>query len=290
MFKKILLSLFAILGLTLSLGSQGAFESRGNFFSGEDKQVTLSYVQWDSEIASTYVLAAILEEAGYQVQLTPVDVAINFSAIANGEADATVSVWLPNTHGEYLKRYGDQMVDLGHNLEGATIGLTVPAYMDVDSISDLKDQAGKKITAIEPGAGVVVAAQEAQGTYSNLSDWEVVTASTGAMTTALGQAIDKEEDIVVTGWTPHWMFAQYDLKYLEDSEGVFGEGEYIATYARQGLEEDSPGAFKIIDAFRWQVEDMESVMLDISQGGSPEEAAQTWVQANRDRVDDWIQE
>ena len=36
------------------------------------------------------------------------------------------------------------------------------------------------------------------------------------MTVALGQAIKSMNHIVITGWTPHWMFAKYDLKYLED--------------------------------------------------------------------------
>ena len=47
-------------------------------------------------------------------------------------------------------------------------------YMAVDSIADLSDEAGKKkktITGIEPGAGVVAAAENTVATYDNLSDW-----------------------------------------------------------------------------------------------------------------------
>lgn len=61
--------------------------------------------------------------------------------------------------------------------------------MDVDSIEDLSDQAGKKITGIEPGAGVVAAAEKTKEAYPNLKDWSVETSSSGAMTVALGQAI-----------------------------------------------------------------------------------------------------
>ena len=52
------------------------------------------------------------------------------------------------------------MVDLGANLKGAKVGLVVPSYMKVDAISDLSDEAGKKITGIEPGAGVVAGAKK----------------------------------------------------------------------------------------------------------------------------------
>lgn len=68
-----------------------------------------------------------------------------------------------------------------------------------------------------------------------MKDWSVETSSSGAMTVALGQAIKNNEDIVITGWSPHWMFAKYDLKYLADPKGTMGGEEAIHTMARQGL-------------------------------------------------------
>ncbi|WP_315898429.1 glycine betaine ABC transporter substrate-binding protein [Planococcus sp. CPCC 101016] len=44
---------------------------------------------------------------------------------------------MPGTHATQLETYGDKLVDLGVNLEGAKIGFVVPAYMDIDSIEDL---------------------------------------------------------------------------------------------------------------------------------------------------------
>ena len=117
---------------------------------------------------------------------------------------------------------------------------------DVNSIEDLADHADKTITGIEPGAGVVAAAERAVEEYPNLEGWEVQTSSSGAMATALGQAYENEEEIVVTGWTPHWKFQKYELKYLEDPKGTFGEAESIHTMARQGLEEDLPEAYKVL--------------------------------------------
>src|SRR5699024_3765629 len=143
------------------------------------------------------------------------------------------------------------------------------------------------ITAIEPGAGVVQASEDAVEEYDNLDGWEVQTSSSGAMATALGEAIDKEEPIVVTGWSPHWKFAEYDLKYLEDPKGVFGEAEIISTMVREGLEEDLPNAYKLLDQFYWTPDDLEAVMLEISQGAEPAEAAAEWVEANEDKVAEW---
>lgn len=253
------------------------------------KNVNLAYVEWDTEIASTNVVAAVLEDLGYNVTMTPLDNAIMWESVASGETDGMVAGWLPNTHGAMYERYGDRMEDLGPNLEGAKVGLVVPTYMDVNSIEELSDEAGKTITGIEPGAGVVAAAENSLGVYDNLSDWNVQTSSSGAMTVALGQAIANQEEIVITGWSPHWMFAKYDLKYLEDPQNGMGEPESIHTMAREGLEEDMPEVYQILDSFNWTTEDMEEVMLEISNGVDPEIAARNWIEANPEKVMDWIE-
>ena len=251
----------------------------------DGKEIELAYVEWDTEIASTNVIGKVLEDLGYDVKLTPLDNAVMWEAVANGEADAMVAAWLPGTHASQFEEYGEKMVDLGANLEGASIGLVVPAYMeDVNSIEDLAGHADKTITGIEPGAGVVAATEQAVIDYPNLEGWEVQTSSSGAMATALGQAYENEEEIVVTGWSPHWKFQKYDLKYLEDPKGTFGEAEEIHTMARQGLEEDLPEAYKVLDNFNWTPEEMEEIMVAVQDGEDPEDAAAAWVEENADRV------
>src|SRR5699024_3656757 len=126
-------------------------------------------------------------------------------------------------------------------------------------------------------AGVFQAAENAVEEY-NLDGWKVQSSSGGAMATALGEAIEKEEPIVVTGWSPHWKFEEYDLKYLEDPKGVFGEDETISTMVREGLEDDEPEAYKLLDQFEWDVSDLEAVMLKVHNGEEPEDAAASWVE------------
>ena len=253
------------------------------------RQVTLSSLQWDSEIASGNVVKEVLEDLGYDVKISYLDVAVMFSAVANGEADGSVAPWLPITQGAIFEQYKDSVVDLGPNLTGAQNGIAVPTYMDVDSIAELSDEAGQVITGIEPGAGITGLTEEAFEVYENLAGWTQKTSSTGAMTVELGQAIAKEEEIVFTGWTPHWMFERYDLKMLEDPENVMGAGETIVSLARIGLEEDMPEVYKVLDNFNWELEDMQSVMLEMSEGVAPEVAARNWIDANPDKVESWIE-
>lgn len=278
-----------VIGLLFTFGSEDSYKTTVGADSG-GQTVTLATVNWESEIASTNVLAQVLKEAGFNVQITTVDPAIMFSSVAEGQLDAMVGGWVPTTHQAYAEEYGDSMVDLGANLEGAISALTVPTYMeDINSITELTDENDSTITAIEPGAGVTNSAQNAVKEYDNLSDWEVSVSSTGAMIAELDQAINNEEDIVVVGWKPHWMFMDYDLKMLDDPENVFGGYEEIHSYAREGLKEDNPEAYKIIDNFYWEVEDMSSVMEELATDVEPEEAADNWIEANRETVDGWLE-
>ncbi|HES9219147.1 TPA: ABC transporter permease/substrate binding protein [Streptococcus pyogenes] len=250
--------------------------------------VNIAYVQWDSEVVSTHVIAEVLKNEGYHVTLTPLDNAVMWQTVANGNADFSTSAWLPVTHGQQYQKYKSKLDDLGPNLKGTKLGLAVPKYMtDVNSIEDLSKQADQKITGIEPGAGIMAAAKKTLEEYHNLSSWELVAASTGAMTTSLDQAIKKKDPIVVTAWSPHWMFAKYDLKYLKDPKETFGSTENINTIARKGLKKDLPNVYKIIDKFHWTQKDMEAVMLDINKGMSPEAAAKKWVEANKSKVSSW---
>lgn len=253
------------------------------------RDVTLSSVQWDSEIASTNVVKVVLEDLGYNVDISYLDVAVMFSSVANGEADGTVAPWLPVTHGEVYEKYANSVEDLGPNMIGAQNGITVPTYMDVDAITDLTNEAGQVITGIEPGAGITTLTENVLDVYPNMSDWSQKTSSTGAMTVELGQAIEKQEDIIITGWTPHWMFERYDLKMLEDPEKAMGEEETIVSLARKGLKEEMPEVYSVLDNFAWEIEDMQSVMLELSEGVDPEIAARNWVEANPEKVASWIE-
>ena len=276
------------LGVTLIAAGCGTAETESMEDTvGKGQEIELAYVEWDDAVATNHVVAQVLEDLGYDVTLTPLDNAIMWEAVSTGEADAMLSAWLPGTHAAQLEEYGDKMVDLGGSLEGAKIGLAVPAYMDVDSIADLTDQAGKSITGIEPGAGIVAAAENALTGYPNLSDWAIETSSSGAMTVTLGQAVENEEEIIITAWNPHWKFSAYDLKYLDDPNGIFGGEETVHTMVREGLETDMPEAYQVLDQFHWTIEDVEALMLQIYEGESAEDAAEAFVEANPDLVAEW---
>ena len=275
------LALLAGAGVAISSAAQ-AEEEKGT--------INLAYVEWSSEVASTNVIAAVLEQAGYEVDLTSLSAAAMFQALSTGDADAIVAAWLPTTHADYMERLGDSVEDPGPNLDGTKLGLVVPEYTDVDSIADLNDNADSfngEIIGIDPGAGLMGLTEEVVDTYD--LELDLRSGSGDTMTAALSSAISNEEDVVVTGWTPHWMFARFDLKYLDDPENVYGGAEQIHTAVREGLEGDMPEAYAILDAFEWTPEQMGEVMLMNQEDGSdPYENAKQWVEDNQDVVEQWL--
>ncbi|WP_438298093.1 glycine betaine ABC transporter substrate-binding protein [Sporosarcina sp. FA15] len=159
---------------------------------------------------------------------------------------------------------------------------------DGDSTKTVGESVDYKITGIDPGAGIMEATEKVLTEY-DLTDWDLTTGSSAAMTASLKKAYDKEQPIIVTGWTPHWKFAKYDLKYLEDPKGVYGGEEQIRTIGRIGLAEDLPEAHQILSKFNWTEEDMGEIMVAIQEGEKEDAAAQKWVEANEEKVAVWTE-
>lgn len=257
----------------------------------ETQEVKIGYVLWDGEIASTNVMKIVLEQAGYDVEITAVDAGALYLSIADGQFDFTTSAWLPQTQKNYWDEYGKDIDSVAINLEDCRIGLVVPEYVTIDSIEELnaeKEKFDGEIIGIDPGAGIMTVTENAIDEYA--LDYELIASSSAGMTAALNGAISDEEWVVVTLWTPHWTFARWDLKYLEDPKGIYGAADHVETLARMGLAEDEPELYAIIGRFNWTHDDIQSVMADMENGISEEEAARKWVDNNPEKVAEWLGE
>ncbi len=259
-------------------------------FCGKGK-VELAYVEWASEVAGTNVVKAILQEKmGYDVDITPVSASAMWQAVSVGDVDAIVAAWLPTAHGHYLRHVADKVVNLGPNLNGTKIGLVVPDYVQVDSIDELNVYAEKfdrRIIGIDPGAGVMSATEKAMSVY-RLDGFELVEGSGETMIAELKYRISKNQWAVATGWTPHWKFGKWRLRYLDDPKGIYGGAEHIATIVRKGLYMDMPDVYLFLDEFKWKPEDMQKVMVWNLEGADPYESAIRWIEENPHRVNEWI--
>ncbi len=274
-----------------------------------EKPVTIAYVQWSTEIASSNLVKAVIqEELDRPCVLKSMPAEEMWRSVAEGEADAMVSAWLPDTQAHYLKRFQDQVVNVGPNLKGTKTGLVVPnmtegrltagtgirnrPYITVDSIPELKKHGDKfngRIVGIDPGSGIMNTTRKAMQAY-NLERFRLVDGSEVSMVAELSKAIRHQQWIVVTGWLPHWIFARWELKFLEDPKNIYSDKGHISTIVRQGLKEERPEVYHFLDRFHWKPEEMGQLMLWIQEdeGLFPYEKALRWLRTHPDRVKEWL--
>lgn len=286
--------------LLLSLGSVAA---------AQQPALRLAYTDWSSSIASAYVVQGVIQEKLHRsCELVRLDVEEMWQALAEGRVDAMLSAWLPVTHADYWQTYSEQLVDLGPNLTGARIGLVVPdvsvgrqtgplgerarPYIKAKSIEDLPKYAKEfrhRIIGIEPGAGIMARTREAMKAYG-LEDFRLIDGSEVSMTAELSNAIRHQQWIVVTGWTPHWMFARWKLKFLEDPKNIFGGSESIHTLVRKGYAEDHPEIYALLDNFFWTPDQMGQFLVwnEFDHGMFPYEKALRWIDNNPQQVLGWL--
>jgi len=255
------------------------------------KEVSIGYVDgWSDSVATTYVAAEVIKQKlGYDVDLKPVATGIMWQGVATGKLDAMLSAWLPVTHGEYWSKNKDKVVDYGPNFKDAKIGLIVPEYVKAASIADLKtdDSFKHKIVGIDAGSGVMLKTDQAIKDYA-LDGYKLQASSGAAMTAELGRAYAKQQSIAVTGWVPHWMFAKWKLKFLEDPKGVYGAAETVNSIGSKELATKAPEVAEFLKNFHWQSKDeIGEVMLAIQEGAKPDAAAKDWVAKHPERVKEW---
>ena len=271
-------------------------QTNGDGIELGQKTLKVPYVAWARETVSTHLLAAILEEVGYTVELSQVEAGPMYASVANGSADFHTSAWLPATHASYWEKYEDDLVKVNQVLDKAPLALAVPSYVDIDSIEDLKDntELGEavnwKIIGINPGAGIMQNTEIALEEYG-LDNWELVSSSEAAMLTELRKAIANEEPIIVPLWKPHWIFGVEDIKMLEDPKEIYGgEGDQIYTVARVGLEEDAPAAYRVLQNYTETYELVEQLMpLVHDEGKDPKEVAEKFLEDNPELLEKWTE-
>ena len=258
--------------------------------SADSKTLSIGYVDgWSDSVATTHVAAEVIKQKlGYDVKLQAVATGIMWQGVATGKLDAMLSAWLPVTHGEYWTKNKDKVVDYGPNFKDAKIGLIVPEYVKAKSIEDLKTDTTfkNKIVGIDAGSGVMLKTDEAIKQYG--LDYKLQASSGAAMIAELTRAEDKQESIAVTGWVPHWIFAKWKLRFLDDPKGIYGAAETVNSIGSKGLEKKAPEVAAFLKKFQWASKDeIGEVMLAIQEGAKPDAAAKDWVAKHPERVAEW---
>lgn len=282
--RKLLVVLTFVAGVMVAGCGGGA--------SSEGKTLTIGNIGWDENIAVSNLTKVLLEEElGYEsVELQMADVGVLFEGVSNGDLDAFQDVWTP-IHDEFLNEMGDDVDRLPNWYEGTTkLGLAAPKYMDVTSIEQLNDTEAEEIIGIEPGAVVTERISEEVIPAYDLKQEQIESGTTG-MLAEVERRYEREDPLVFLAWSPHWMNQKYDITYLEDPKGAFGDADdaaELSTVTRSDLSEDDPVAYAFLESIRLDAEQLNSLELAINQEGDPIEGVKVWLEDNRDVVQPWV--
>lgn len=255
--------------------------------------ITIGYVNWTEAVAVTHLMQAVLENNfRYRVELKLVTPEQAFRGVASGDLDAFLDVWLPETHANYWKKYADQVVDLGSWYQGkATLGLAVPNYVKARSISDLKgqqDRFGGRIIGIQQGAGLMRVTREQAIPAYGLESYTLTSGDTATVIEAIDKAIHLRQPIVFTAWKPHWMFAAYPVRYLDDPKDAYAQVDRIHAIVRTGLKEDAPQAYALLDKFTLTETQLGSLELAVANARSAWGGVRLWLETHQKVIEPWL--
>lgn len=262
--------------------------------SGGSKSVTIGYVNWTEDVATTHLWQDILQNKGYKVTLKSFsDPGPLFTGLAEGGLNVFFDTWMPITHKQYIDKFGAKLTDLGKWYQGQTKeGFVVPQYVynsGIKTIADLKANAskfGNQIVGIDPGAGEMGLAKKAMQQYG-LTNLKLVGSSSAAMLSQLASDYKLKKPVVVTLWSPHWAFTKYKLDYLSDPKKVFGTGGWIQTEANTKWVQGGSKVVGWLKNFKLTPSQLGHLEEDINNASSTNAGVKKWMAANQSLINSW---
>ena len=273
-------------------------------------------------IAGVYAVGAILEATGNSVEYIPADSTLVYTSMCEGDMDLVHEVW----EGAFGVAFMEQ-VDAGCVIDAATHDAKTredwwyPSYVEdvcpgLPDWEALNDCASLFATPDSGGKGRFLGGpvdwlKGDQERVEGLEmDFIVENAGTaGALWAALDAASVNQEPVVIFNWTPNFVEAMYDGKFIEFPEfadecrtdaswGLNPETThdcgnpkdgYLKIGVWSGFPDKWPNAYKVVQR-------MNLTNLDVAQfamyvdidGMEPEDAAAKWLADNVDRVNAWV--
>ena len=293
--KKLIAGAGVVLAAVTMSGCSG--EDVGLGGGDSDKEITFFQVPgFDDTTSLSALWQILLEERGITMKVENMDLGPGFTAMTTGEVDGYIDSWLPATHQNYIDPIRDKVKVWDENgpfYENNELVLAVPSYAPDDTIEAAfanADAYGGEIIGIEPGAGLMKNLPNVVETYGATDKITITPGSTPAMLASMEGAIKDKKNVIVALWTPHWAFQKMDIKILEDTKNGWPEadGSYIVTSQKFAEEHAEIGQW--MSNMRLTSDQFADIMLHASEGNTPREGMQTWLEKpeNRQLTDSWF--
>lgn len=302
----------------LLLSACGGGGIKNNATSGSGKtcgNFNIAVNPWTGYVADAYVVGDIAaKKLGCNVSYKNVKEEVGWQGMAGGTIDTILENW---GHADLVKKYVTQqktVEDAGQTGNQGIIGWYVPPWMaqkypDITNWKNLNKYASLFKTSESGGKGQLldgdpsyVTNDEALVKNLHLNYQVVVGGSEAALIQSFISAEKNHTPLLAYFYEPQWFFSEMKLvkinlpKYTPgcDSDAAKVACDYppyhlnklISTkFANSG----SP-AVTLVKNFHWTNADQNLVAQYIAKDGmKPADAAQKWIDANQDLVNQWLQ-
>lgn len=310
--KTLILASVAALALT-------GIAARAEVESTDPIKLTLH--DWTGQLITTNLMAAVLEEAGYNVELVQADYLAQFAGLETGDLDVAMEIWA-TTGQEAL----DAAVATGNVVNLGETGMLAkeewwyPLYMkekcpglpDWQALNACAEAFATPDTAPKGrylGGPVTWGGFDEERIAGLGLNFEVIHAGTdAAMFAELEAAYQRQDPILLWIYAPHWAPQKYEGEWVEFpayepacyTDPAWG-GNPDATHdcgkpfgpiwkaGWAGLEGKWPGAAKAIKAFTIDNDTMGAMITKVDlDGQSIDDVVDEWMDANEAVWSAWI--
>ncbi len=304
-------------GLALALATGAAFAE----VESQDP-IKLTLHDWTGQFITTNIMAAVLEEAGYNVELVQADYLAQFSGIESGDLDVAMELWA-TTAADVM----NASIATGKTVSFGETGMLAkeewwyPLYMKekcpglpdwkaLNACAELFATAETAPKGRYLGGPVTWGGFDEERIAALGLNFDVIHAGTdAAMFAELESAYQRKDPILLWIYSPHWAPIKYAGEWVEfppytpecyndpkagiNPDAAYDCGKptgpvYKAGWA--GLEGKWPGAAKAIKAFTMTNEDMGVMVGKVDVDGVPlDDVVDEWMTNNEATWKTWIQ-
>ncbi|MGD8471399.1 MAG: glycine betaine ABC transporter substrate-binding protein [Desulfobacterales bacterium] len=262
----------------------------------EKKTLKFGVVAWSEALAEGELIRYIFKNyLDYPIEITNPDIGVAYTAVANGDLDLFIESWLPLTHEAYWAKIASKVCDFGLLYEDASLGWAVPNYVpesEVSSVTDLgksgiREKFKGEIVGIDPGSGLMQHSALMMKQYPELKGWKLRDSSDYSMVAELKRRMMRKEWVVVTLWKPHFAFARFDIRYIDEPKKILGGEERCHMIGRRDFMEVFPNEVSMFLSRIYFPIELVNELVDLYEDND-ETAAAEFVKRHKKLVDYWV--
>jgi len=217
---KVFYSIFAMVFMSFSLRASN---------QQVEEPIVLIKNDWSSQIVLTHITAGLLKQLGYQTELSTKDSNVQWGMIGRGMAHVQMEVWQGTMESEFNRLVNSgALIDLGSHDAFTREDWWYPTYVE-ELCPGLPDWRALKscahiFSSHKSGAkGIYLGGpwekpDEARIRALGLKFKVVKVKHADELWPKLKQAYNKKKPIILFNWTPNWVEAEFDGKFVEFPE------------------------------------------------------------------------